>query len=331
MKPTPLPEQLTRREALRRLGAFAALAPLAPLAASCQPSPPQGKAMNPNEPPAAPAPAPVAPLPAVFLPHGGGPWPFMDDRVFGTPGMWDAMRAYMERLSFVPPRPPKAVLLISAHWEAPVPTVMTAAKPPMLYDYSGFPPETYTLQWPAPGHVELAGRVRELLEAAGISAAADPARGFDHGTFVPLLLAWPQADMPTFQLSLQAGLDPLTHLRIGQALAPLRQEGVFIVGSGMSYHNMHAFGLHMRGQRTSMRDDSLAFEEWLAETLSLEPDRRHTRLVEWERAPSARACHPREEHLLPLMVVAGSALEAPASLPYRDVVLGAHVAAAHFG
>lgn len=271
---------------------------------------------------------PEARMPTVFLPHGGGPWPFMDDRVFGAPGMWDQLAAYLRDLRVVPPRRPDAVLVVSAHWEAAVPTLMSAASPPMLYDYSGFPPETYEVQWPAPGAPDLVEETRALLEDAGFSSAIDDTRGFDHGTFVPLALTYPDAEVPTTQLSLKRGLDPATHIAIGRALAPLRDRGVFIVGSGMSYHNLRGL---MRGDPTVVRDDSRAFDEWLAETIALEPSRRETRLVEWERAPAARACHPREEHLLPLMVVAGAAIEDDGALPYRDVVMGAHVSAVHLG
>lgn len=256
----------------------------------------------------------------------------MDDAAFGAPGGYDKMSVYMRSLNLVPPTRPAALLIVSAHWEAAVPTVMTAAAPPMLYDYSGFPPETYELQWPAPGAPEVAAKVRDRLEAAGIRSAHQADRGFDHGVFVPMMLAYPDADVPAFQLSLKAGLDPLEHLKIGEALAPLRDEGVFIVGSGMSYHNMRAFMTHRRnGGGTRMVDDSKAFDDWLAETVSLEPSAMQTRLIEWEKAPAARESHPREEHLLPLMVVAGAAGDDKGALPYRDVIMGAHVSAAHFG
>ena len=269
-------------------------------------------------------------MPTVFLPHGGGPWPFMDESVFGAPGMWDAMRQYMEGLGMVAPTRPRAVLMISAHWEAPRPTLMTSKAPPMLYDYQGFPPETYEIDWPAPGSPEVAERVRELLVGAGFAPGADPSRGFDHGTFVPMMLAYPDADIPTFQLSLVHGLDPQTHVQIGRALAPLRQEGVLLVGSGMSYHNMRAF-FGPKGPNTAIENDSRAFDDWLAESVIREASSREARLVEWERAPAARACHPREEHLLPLMVVAGAAEDDPGTLPYRDRVMGAYVSAVHFG
>lgn len=268
-------------------------------------------------------------MPSVFLPHGGGPWPFLHEPL-GGPGMWDEMAAYMIALGAVPPRRPRAVLVISAHWEEQVPTVASNPSPPMLYDYYGFAPEAYEVQWPAPGAPELAGEVTSLLENAGFAIGDDPSRGFDHGVFVPLKLAYPDADVPSLQLSLKSGLDPVEHIEMGRALAPLRDEGVFIVGSGMSYHNLRAIMRHMRGG-PPMLHESAAFDDWLAESVSLPADRRETRLVEWERAPSARACHPREEHLIPLHVVAGAAGDDPATLPYRGIVMGAHTSAVHFG
>ena len=261
-------------------------------------------------------------LPVVYLPHGGGPWPFVDVG-FGDPAEYARLATYLRGLSSL--ARPRAVLAVSAHWEEAVPTVMTSARPPMLYDYYGFPPESYAIEWPAPGAPELAARVRELLSAAGIESAADGARGFDHGTFVPLKLTYPDADVPTIQLSLMRGLDPATHLAIGRALSPLRDQGVLIVGSGMSYHNMRGFG------RGAAAADALAFDTWLGETVARPAAERDARLAAWASAPSARACHPREEHLLPLMVVAGAAQDDRGSLPYRDTLLGVRVSAAHFG
>jgi aromatic ring-opening dioxygenase catalytic subunit (LigB family) len=251
----------------------------------------------------------------------------MDLDAMGVTASYAEMEAYMRRLGLVPPHRPAAILLISAHWEEAAPTVQTAARPRMLYDYSGFPPETYELHYPAPGAPEIAERTCDLLDAAGIAPGRDAERGFDHGHFVPMMLGWPEADVPTFQLSLQRGLDPRAHLAIGRAIAPLRDEGVLIVGSGMSYHNMGGFF----GRVPTVTDDSMAFDEWLGETAALDADARDTRLAEWTSAPRARACHPREEHLLPLMVVAGAGGDDPGSLPYRDVVMNAHVSAVHFG
>ncbi len=263
-------------------------------------------------------------MPVVYLPHGGGPWPFVD-LGFGDPQELDRLASYLRGLATLTSPRPRAVLMISAHWEERVATVMTSPRPPMLYDYYGFPPESYEITWPAPGDPALAARVRTLLGDAGIETAEDAARGFDHGTFVPLKLTYPDADIPTLQLSLVAGLDPETHLRIGRALLPLRDEGVLIVGSGMSFHNMRAF-------RTGggARDAEL-FDAWLHETAALPGSARDERLRNWASAPGGRACHPREEHLLPLMVIAGAAGDDAGSLPYSDRVLGVKVSAVHFG
>ena len=321
--------RLTRRGAIVAMGG-------AVLAAACEgsgltPTPPTSDTTHKETPMANNDKQTSSRMPAVFLPHGGGPWPWIDESIFGTPGMWEKMSAYMKGLNMVPPSRPRAVLVVSAHWEEPTPTVMTAAKPPMLYDYYGFPKEAYEVEWPAPGEPELADEVRELLESAGIESAANAVRGFDHGTFVPLKLAYPDAEIPTTQLSLKKGLDPLEHIKMGRAIASLRDKDVFIVGSGMSYHNMRDFMMHMRrGGGTTIAEDSKAFDEWLAETIDAAPSDRQQRLVEWDRAPRARAAHPREEHLIPLHVVAGAAAEGDASLPYRDVVMGAHVSAIHF-
>jgi aromatic ring-opening dioxygenase catalytic subunit (LigB family) len=180
----------------------------------------------------------AAALPTLFVPHGAGPCFFMD---WDPPGTWNRLGDWLRGLEPVAGRRPQALLVISAHWEAPVFTVTAAARPGLIYDYSGFPPHTYQIAWPAPGAPELALRVRECLRAAGITSAADPARGLDHGVFIPMKLAFPGADIPVVQLSLQAGLDPATHLAMGRALAPLRREDVLIVGSGMSFHNMRRF------------------------------------------------------------------------------------------
>jgi aromatic ring-opening dioxygenase catalytic subunit (LigB family) len=262
-------------------------------------------------------------MPVVFLPHGGGPWPFVDVGL-GSPGELDALASYLRSLRDLPAEPPKAVLAVSAHWEEAVPTVMTSPSPPMLYDYYGFPPESYRITWPAPGEPALAERVRSLLGAAGFPSGVDPNRGFDHGTFVPLKLTYPDADVPTVQLSLKTGLDPEEHLAIGRALAPLRDEGVFIVGSGMSYHNLRAF-------HPSAAPVSAAFDAWLRETALLDRGERDRRLGRWTSAPAARQAHPREEHLIPLMVAAGAAGDDRGVVGYAGTLLGLRISAHHFG
>ncbi len=319
----------SRRKMIKVLGASGAAVALG----ACEPVKSAGeRSSNPLE-GAMKKPTKTERMPTVFLPHGGGPWPFMDDSLFGTKESWAHMRTYMEELSMVTPETPRAILLVSAHWEAERPTLQTSPNPPMYYDYGGFPKHTYELEWPAPGAPELADSIRTRLENAGFQTSGDPERGFDHGVFVPMMLAYEEATIPTLQLSLKRGLDPAEHIAIGRALEGLRDEGVFIVGSGMSYHNLRALGGSMRGNvdPSVVRNDSKAFDDWLAETIDLGGSALETRLVEWERAPAARASHPREEHLLPLMVVAGAAGKDAGALPYRDVVMNAHVSAVHFG
>lgn len=262
-------------------------------------------------------------MPVVFMPHGGGPWPFVE---LGFPkAEMDELAGYLRSVRGLPKTPPKALLVVSAHWEEPVPTVMTAERPPMYYDYYGFPPESYQITWPAPGHPQLAARVQELLGTAGFKTATDAQRGFDHGTFVPLKLTYPEANVPAVQLSLKQGLDPEEHLAMGRALAPLRDEGVFIVGSGMTYHNMRGF----RDPRSVPVAE--AFDAWLRETATLEAKERDQRLAQWSRAPAARMAHPREEHLLPLMVIAGAAGADRGKTAYNGSFMGLRLSAYHFG
>jgi aromatic ring-opening dioxygenase catalytic subunit (LigB family) len=262
-------------------------------------------------------------MPVVFVPHGGGPWPFVDVG-FGSPAELDALAAYLRALHDLPKTPPKALLVISAHWEEPAPTVMTAAHPPMLYDYQGFPAAAYEIQWPAPGDPALAKTVRTLLAAAGFETREDAKRGFDHGTFVPLKLAYPNADVPVVQLSLVRGLDPAVHIAMGRALAPLRDEGVFIVGSGMTYHNLRAF-------TGAARPAADAFDAWLQKATTSAPSERDAQLLAWTNAPSARAVHPREEHLLPLMVIAGAAGGDRGVVGFSGTIVSLRMTAFHFG
>jgi len=274
---------------------------------------------RPEAKPAAPARMPVA-----FLPHGGGPWNIVDLRV--PKPEYDALASYLDAVRLLPKTPPRALLVVSAHWEERVPTVMSAPRPPMLYDYYGFPPASYEFVWPAPGAPDVARRVRELLTAAGIESAEDAQRGFDHGTFVPLAQPYPKADIPTTQMSLKAGLDPAEHLAIGRALAPLRDEGVFIVGSGMTYHDLRNFFRPEAGIPVAE-----AFDAWLRETALLDPKARDERLAQWTQAPSARKAHPREEHLIPLMVVAGAAGQDVGKLDYNGTYYGLRLSGFSFG
>jgi len=180
-------------------------------------------------------------MPTAFLSHGGGPWPWVEIPKL-TPAMAE-MRTYLEHFSERLPRTPRAVLVVSAHWEEPVPTVQSHPRPPMLYDYENLPPDAYEIEWPAPGAPDVAAEVRDALSSAGIENDENRERGFDHGTFVVTKLMFPEPPFPpTLQLSLTDDLDPARALRVGAALAPLRDRDVFIVGSGFSYHNMEGLG-----------------------------------------------------------------------------------------
>lgn len=265
-------------------------------------------------------------LPTLYIPHGGGPCFFMD-WAMGPLDTWERMRTSLQQLGerFADV---STLLVVSAHWEAPAVTVQTGARPPLFYDYYGFPPHTYELTWPAPGAPQVARRALDLLRAGGIDAREDAGRGFDHGTFVPLKVAFPEAHIPTFQVSLRAGLDPTEHLAIGRALAPLREDGVLIVGSGMSFHNMRAF---MQAGGRHVLDTSRRFDAWLGAQCTGPPRERDAALARWDRAPGARFCHPREEHLLPLMIAAGAASDEPGRVLFRDEVMGVAVSALEFG
>jgi aromatic ring-opening dioxygenase catalytic subunit (LigB family) len=268
-------------------------------------------------------------MPAIYLPHGGGPWPWMEGRSPVTDAEKEALSAYLGGLVERLPRRPRAVVVVSAHWEEPVPTVMTSTQPPIYYDYWGFPPDMYAIPWPAPGDPQLAARVCELLDKAGLPSAGNPERGYDHGTFVPLKLALPDADIPTVQLSLEEGLDPARHIAIGRALEPLRDEDVLLVGSGMSFHNLKCF--NRRIPRDARAAKSETFDAWLQRVVADEAGIRNRHLIRWAEAPTARTAHPREEHLVPLMVMAGAAGRDAGRIAFHDTFAGFYVSAVHFG
>jgi aromatic ring-opening dioxygenase catalytic subunit (LigB family) len=262
-------------------------------------------------------------LPTFFLSHGGGPWPFMDGDYRQAHAK---LEASLQALPASLPEKPKAILMISAHWEEAAFTVMTSPAPGMLYDYGGFPAHTYEVVYPAPGDPVLAERVIALIEAAGLPAARDARRGFDHGAFCTLVPMYPDADVPVVQLSLRRGLDPAEHLTLGRALAPLREAGVLILGSGFSFHNL---GLMFNGRGQA---PSVAFDGWLQSALPA-PEGRADRLKAWEQAPAARQAHAREEHLLPLMVAAGAAHADEARCSYHEITYlgGITVSSFRFG
>jgi aromatic ring-opening dioxygenase catalytic subunit (LigB family) len=258
--------------------------------------------------------------PSIFIPHGGGPCFFMK-WTMGPPETWDKTRAFLESISASLPEPPRAMVVISGHWEENVPTASAAKSPPLIYDYSGFPPETYQLTWPAPGSPELAAKIKDLLTHAGIEARLDAARGFDHGVFVPLKVAFPEASVPVVTLSLASSLDPGLHLTVGRAIAPLRGEGVLIIGSGMSFHNLRAF---FTGEALEC---SMEFDCWLTATMESAAAERDARLKDWKNAPAAKFAHPREEHLVPLMVAAGAGGEERGKRVFYDDPMSARISA----
>jgi aromatic ring-opening dioxygenase catalytic subunit (LigB family) len=248
-------------------------------------------------------------LPTYFVSHGGGPWPWMKDQYGAAYAQLEASLVDMRRQAGTRPR---AVLVVSSHWETDEFTLSSSAAPGMIYDYGGFPPHTYAIRYPAPGDPALAARAAALLNAAGHPASLDAARGFDHGTFSMLAPVYPEADMPVVQLSIRRGYDPATHLAAGRALAPLRDEGVLIVGSGLSFHNLRQFG---PGGALA----SHAFDTWLQHVLlELPPAQRERMLLEWASAPYARMAHPREDHLVPLWVALGAAEEEAAACVYHE-------------
>lgn len=236
----------------------------------------------------------------IYLSHGAGPLPLL-----GDPDHTEMVQN-LKVLAAEIPRP-SAILVVSAHWEATVPTVTVGDHPPLFYDYYGFPPASYAITYPAPGDPALSEAVREGLARNGMECGTEAERGFDHGLFVPLKIMYPEADIPCVQLSLVKGLDPAAHLALGQALAGLDPKGLLILGSGFSFHNMRAFFIPDTPE-TARADE--AFQQWLVETCAdpaLDADERKKRLIRWETAPHARYCHPREEHLLPLHVCCGAA------------------------
>ena len=249
----------------------------------------------------------------VYFSHGGGPLPILGDP--GHQAMVDFMSRLPEQL-----HQPDFILVISAHWEESTATLLGAKNPAMFHDYYGFPDEAYAIKYPAPGSPELAERIAGMLESNHIPARIDPQRGFDHGLFIPLKLIYPQADIPSMQLSLLRGLDPGAHIALGKALRELKNENILVIGSGFSFHNMRAFSWQGTGAPDPAND---AFQDWLIEvcTGALSQAEREQRLIEWENAPSARYCHPREEHLLPLHVCQGMA-DKSAKLIFDDQILG---------
>ena len=257
--------------------------------------------------------------PTFFIPHGGGPCFFMPD----TGGHWKGMGAFLRSLPSRLIEPPAAILVVSAHWETEGFRITSGSRPPLIYDYYGFPPHTYSLRYDAPGAPAVADKAAGLLRDQGLPVELDPERGFDHGVFVPLKVAFPEAAVPVVEMSVERGLDPQQHSAAGRALTGLRDEGVLIVGSGMSFHNLKAFG------NENVTRPSQAFDDWLTSTLMQPGDMRTKLLAGWAQAPGARIAHPTAEHLIPLMVAAGAS-DSPGEQIYSELVLASAVSGFRF-
>lgn len=255
-------------------------------------------------------------MPVVFIPHGGGPMPVLNE-----PGHAE-LSAFLRNLGQSLPRP-KAILVVSAHWETNTVQMTAQAKPGLLFDYYGFPAEAYALQYNALGDPQLAANIQQLLQQHNINSQLNTQRDWDHGVFIPLLLMYPQGDIPVVQISLLNNLDPQKHIALGEALSALREQGVLILGSGLSFHNMQAF---FNG---GAMDTSKQFDQWLHTTLCGELDfaAQKNTLQDWQQAPYARYCHPREEHLLPLHVCLGASAGDKCHSPFHAQLLGATVSA----
>jgi len=239
--------------------------------------------------------------------------------------MWQPMERYLAGLIDSLAERPRAILLVSGHWEEAEITVHTGARPDLLFDYYGFPEHTYHLRWDAPGAPDVARRAASLLREAGFATREENARGWDHGVFIPMKVAVPEADIPLAQMSLRADLDPADHIAIGRALAPLRDEGVLIVGSGMSFHNLRARGSAVVAPSAEW-DAALT-----AAVTDPDPVRRAERVANWRTLPHAQFAHPREEHLLPLMVALGASGDGEAVRDHSSNVLGWAVSGYRFG
>lgn len=230
-------------------------------------------------------------LPSIFLSHGSPMLPFTD-----APA-----RSFLTGLGASLPRP-DAIVVASAHWETFAPEVSGTARNSTIHDFRGFPRQLYELHYDAPGAPQLAAEVAGLLQDAGLSCAVEPLRGLDHGAWVPLLLMYPQADIPVFQVSIQTHLGPAHHVRLGRALASLRERNVLVIRSGSFTHDLSSF----RGQAVDepAPDWVNDFADWFDD--ALQRNAMDDLLAYRTHAPHAVKNHPTDEHLLPLYVALGA-------------------------
>jgi 4,5-DOPA dioxygenase extradiol len=233
-------------------------------------------------------------LPALFVSHGAPTFPLTD-----APA-----RHFLEQLGADLPERPRAILMISAHWETAIPSVTDSAVNETIHDFTGFPAELYAIRYAAPGSGWLTDRVAALIDAAGGAVARIPGRGLDHGAWVPLRLIYPEADIPVVQLSVQTAKGPAYHFQLGQLLAPLREEGVLIIGSGSFTHDLSSFREYYNALNAPAPAWVDQFADWM--TAAIDEGRIDDLLAYRSRAPQALRNHPTEEHLLPLFVALGA-------------------------
>ncbi|PWT73035.1 MAG: dioxygenase [Proteobacteria bacterium] len=242
-------------------------------------------------------------LPTVFVSHGA---PTLAIEPGATGPALAALGKELDR--------PKAILMVSAHWETSRPMASAVLRPDTIHDFGGFPQALYRLRYAAPGSPELAQRVKTLLDASGLNASLDRNRGLDHGAWVPLLYLYPDADVPVTQLSIQSDYGPDYHYRLGQALGPLADEGVLVIGSGSLTHNLSEF----RGRTGSNQVAPYAqeFQQWVFDKVAAN---NVDALIDYRRsAPHAERAHPTEEHFLPFFVALGAAGGASAARRIND-------------
>jgi aromatic ring-opening dioxygenase catalytic subunit (LigB family) len=249
----------------------------------------------------------------LYISHGGGPMPILNDPTHEK--MIDFMNHLPEKLN-----KPKAIVVFSAHWEENMVTIQSGKAPGMVYDYYGFPEASYQIKYPCKGHIELAKEIAGLFEASGVPYQLNDERPYDHGSYIPLIMMYPEADIPVIQVSLNHNLDAKTHLEIGKALRPLMKDNILFIGSGFSFHNMRHFDFTGRNAEDARNN---AFQNKLIEICCnpLEEEGRWSQLINWEHIEGARYCHPREEHLLPLHICVGLSTQA-ASKVFDDYITG---------
>ena len=257
----------------------------------------------------------------LFIPHGGGPLPILGDL------RHKEIIKFLKNIKFRINKP-SSIIIISAHWEEDEVNITSGEKPSLIYDYYGFPEESYKITYPAPGNSKLANKINNLLKAKDINSTLNPERGFDHGVFIPLKIMYPEASITCVQISLLKNLDPKKHIEMGKALSSLMDENILILGSGMSFHNLNIL---LSGSESTDSDNAKnkEFDDWLVNVCAgdkLNNVEKEKALIEWIKAPSARFCHPREEHLIPLHVCYGIKNK-KADLVFNDNVIGKKVSA----